>query len=229
MPGMNDASVPSARCHICQYGNSPTGNGVHDPVTAFTQYQSAELIEAIAYGGIAPEDDPLWHHSGAESPAEYSFWSRRSCGMTCLQMVLQHCGRNVPPVQHLMREAISREVYLPRPDGSVLGMLYAPFLEYIRDVHDLDGVVHTDLSLTKLSEELGLGRMVIASVHKEIRRPEFPSPGRRGHLVLVIGRDTRGLHFRNPSGHTHEARYGVLSEEVFGSYFAGRGVALQVA
>lgn len=217
------------RCGACHAAaGSPTG-GVHDPVPVFTQYQSADLIGAIAYEGADPAGDPLWYCSGAESPAEYGYWSRRSCGMACLQMVLHHRGEDVPPLQHLMREGISRGAYVPRPDGTVRGMLYAPFVDYVREVHGLDGAVRPELSLAEMSRELELGRMLLASVHKEIRRPHLPPPGRGGHLVLVIGRDSEGIHFRNPSGHTREARYGVLPETVFGSFFGGRGVALQVA
>ncbi|MDF3139920.1 MULTISPECIES: peptidase [unclassified Streptomyces] len=196
---------------------------------AVTQYQSPDFIAAIAYEGADPADDPLWWRSGAGSREEYGFWSRRSCGMACLQMVLTHRGQPVPPLQHLMRDGIACGAYRPKEDGSVLGLLYAPFLEYVREVHQIDGAVHPELSLRELSEELDRGGMVLASVHKEIRRPSLPSPGRGGHLVLAIGRDSRGVHFRNPSGHTEEARYGLLPAEVFETFFGRRGVTLRVA
>ncbi|MFD9403928.1 peptidase [Streptomyces sp. NPDC060011] len=221
-----NATSLCGRCRSAQGG--PDGE-VHEPVHVFTQYQSADLIAAIAYEGADPADDPLWSESGAETRTEYGFWSRRSCGMACLQMILHHRSEPVPRLQHLMREGTERGLYVPRPNGGVQGMFYAPFLEYVREIHGLDGAVHGELSMKQMSEELNLGRMVLASVHKEIRRPQRSSPGRGGHLVLVIGRDSRGIHFRNPSGHTHEARYGTLPESVFTSFFGGRGVALDVS
>lgn len=58
--------------------------------------------------------------------------------------------------------------------------------------------------------------------------PHLPAPGRGGHLVLVIGYDGQGLHFRNPSGHTPAARSAVLPEVDFERFFAGRGVSLRL-
>jgi hypothetical protein len=38
----------------------------------------------------------------------------------------------------------------------------------------------------------------MASVHRDIRRPDLPSPGRGGHLVLVTGYEDDRIHIRNP-------------------------------
>ncbi|MGW3494539.1 hypothetical protein [Streptomyces sp. NPDC001020] len=69
-------------------------------------------------------------------------------------------------------------------------------------------------------------RLVMASVHKEIRRPENPAPGKGGHLVLVTGRQGDTVQFRNPSGHTEQARTASLPVAEFAEFFAGRGVSL---
>lgn len=70
--------------------------------------------------------------------------------------------------------------------------------------------------------------MLLASVHKEIRRPEHPAPGRGGHLVLVIGHnpDSGILFLRNPSGHTPAAREAELPATVFDAFFGGRGISV---
>ncbi|MGW8702823.1 hypothetical protein ACWGOK_38955 [Streptomyces eurythermus] len=73
---------------------------------------------------------------------------------------------------------------------------------------------------------LDRGRLVMASVHKEIRRPENPAPGKYGHLVLVTGRQGDTVHFRNPSGHTAPARNASLPVAQFAELFGGRGVSL---
>ena len=94
------------------------------------------------------------------------------------------------------------------------------------DVHPLGGEVHPTLTVPDLLALLDDGRLVMASVHKEIRRPENPAPGKGGHLVLVTGRHGDTVHFRNPSGHTGHARTASLPAAEFTEFFGGRGVSL---
>ena len=224
-PGARRDTGPDPSCPACQ-GAAPPG-GVHDPVPVYTQYQSPDAIAAIAYRGADPADDPLWQRSGAASRAEYACWCRHACGMACLQMVLHHRDGRTPPLLDLLYGCADHGGYVRQPDGSIRGLIYAPFAGYVRAEHGLDATVHPELSLAGLRAELDRGRLVMASVHPEIRRPDRPAPGRGGHLVLVIGHDAHGLHFRNPSGHTPAARSAVLPAGVFASFYAGRGVALR--
>ncbi|MEU7052878.1 peptidase [Streptomyces eurythermus] len=83
-----------------------------------------------------------------------------------------------------------------------------------------------DLTAPDLLTLLDRGRLVMASVHKEIRRPENPAPGKYGHLVLVTGRQGDTVHFRNPSGHTAPACNASLPVAQFAELFGGRGVSL---
>jgi hypothetical protein len=62
----------------------------------------------------------------------------------------------------------------------------------------------TDLEPARITRELDQGRLVMASVHKEIRRPEHDPPAIGGHLVLVTGHANEQVTFRNPSGHTRK-------------------------
>ncbi|MFJ7272027.1 hypothetical protein ACIQV3_36260 [Streptomyces sp. NPDC099050] len=76
---------------------------------------------------------------------------------------------------------------------------------------------------------LDSGRLVMTSVHKEIRRPESPAPGKGGHLVLVTGRHGDTQYFRDPSGHTEQARTATLPAAEFAEFaefFADQGVSL---
>ena len=109
------------------------------------------------------------------------------------------------------------------------GLVYAPFVEYVRDHHGLNAQVRTDLDTTAMRAELDRGRMVVASVHKEIRRPPLPPPGKGGHLVLVIGHQNGRFHIRNPSGHTPEAVSTVLSEAQVSQFSAERGIVVGLA
>ncbi|MFF1918658.1 hypothetical protein ACFVYE_45605 [Streptomyces sp. NPDC058239] len=47
-----------------------------------------------------------------------------------------------------------------------------------------------------------------------------------GHLVLVTGRQGDTVYFRNPSGHTEQARAASLPVTAFAEFFGGRGVSL---
>lgn len=212
-----------AGCGACR-----GSGGVHRPVRVFTQYQSADAISAIAYQGADPGEDPRWRDSGAASRAEYAYWCRHACGMACLQMALHHRDGHTPPLLRLLHECAAAGGYLRRPDGSVHGLIYRPFAHYAQATHEIGAQVHRSLTTGELRAELCRGHLVMASVHPEIRRPHRPAPGRGGHLVLVIGYDGHGLHFRNPSGHTPAARYAVLPEPEFERFFAGRGVSLRL-
>jgi hypothetical protein len=68
----------------------------------------------------------------------------------------------------------------------------------------------------------------MASVHKEIRRPDREPPGTGGHLVLVTGHHDNQVTFHNPSGHTPLAGIATLPLTVFDRFAANRGIALHV-
>jgi len=68
----------------------------------------------------------------------------------------------------------------------------------------------------------------MASVHKEIRRPDREPPATGGHLVLVTGYHDGQLTFHNPSGHTTEAGIATLPEAIFDRFAAHRGIALHL-
>ncbi|MBN6056734.1 peptidase, partial [Nonomuraea sp. RK-328] len=84
------------------------------------------------------------------------------------------------------------------------------------------------LAAADLPGLLADGYLVMAPVHKEIRRPELPAPVRGGRLVLLTGHDHGLLHLHNPSSHTPDARQTSLPIGVFESFFGGRGIALRM-
>ncbi|MFD8560628.1 peptidase [Streptosporangium canum] len=187
---------------------------------------SPALIEAIAYHGADPADDPRWSDSGARTRAEYGRWCRHCCGMVCLQMVLAHRDGHAPTMLELLRGVLPYGGYTEDDHGAIRGLFYAPFADYVRAEHGLGATVHPHLSMREVPGLLAAGHLVMASVHKEIRRPERPAPGQGGHLVLITGCTSGVVHFLNPSGHTASARRARLPAAVFGSFFGGRGIAL---
>ncbi|WP_031081870.1 peptidase [Streptomyces sp. NRRL WC-3549] len=190
-----------------------------------TQFASPELVGAIVEGGLDPAEDPGWAGSGAASPAEYARWAGHLCGMTCLRMAL---GAGAPSLFALRDGALAYGAYTEDTDGVIRGLVYAPFVRYVGEVHRLDAVVHRELSCADLLGLLDTGRRVMTSVHYGIRHPDRPAPGRGGHLVLVTSRtaDGQGVHFHNPSGTTADTRTAELPLPVFERFFAGRGVSL---
>ena len=197
------------------------------PVPSMTQYASPSLIAAITYGGHPPGEDPRWRESGAPDQETYAAWCARWCGMACFAMALAARDGAAPTLYELAAGCMEYGAYTDEP-GRPEGLIYRPFAQYARDKHRLHAEVITDLSLARLLAELGEGRLVIASVHPEIRRPRGDPPGTGGHLVLVTGHADGLLTFHNPSGHTAEAVVATLPGPVFDRFAAGRGIALQL-
>jgi hypothetical protein len=213
-------------CRACTISRPPARSTLHGPVRTYTQFMSSGLIDAIAYHGADPGSDPLWADSGAHDNGEYAFWSGRACGMACLQMILNHLQLPVPGLVPLCLDAFDAGCYIRRADGGLDGLLYEPFTRFVRKRFGLHASVEVELGRDRLSSLLHDGALVMASVHREIRRPDRPSPGRGGHLVLVIGCGDGQLHIRNPSGHIDGARSAVLPWDRFEPFFAMRGVAV---
>ena len=197
------------------------------PVPWITQYASPSLIAGIAYGGHPRAEDPRWRETGAPDRETYAAWCARWCGMTCFRMALLARDGAAPTLYELAVGCMEYGGYSDEP-GRPRGLIYRPFAEYARDGHGLRADVITDLDPARLMTELGQGRLVIASVHAEIRRPWNDPPGSGGHLVLVTGQAGGLVTFHNPSGHTPEAVVATLPVPVFDRFAAHRGIALHL-
>ncbi|MBO1331299.1 peptidase [Streptomyces sp. VRA16 Mangrove soil] len=197
------------------------------PYPSHTQFASPDLVGPIVNDGFDRAADPAWRESGARTVADYARWCGHLCGATCLRMAL---GPDAPSLFELRDGAVKFGAYTVDAEGEIRGMVYAPAVEYVREVHGVDASVHRELTVAGIGELLDAGRLVIASVHYAIRRPHDPAPGRGGHLVLVTGRtaDGAGLHFHNPSGTDAASRTADLPAARFAEFFAGRGMSLAV-
>ncbi|KJK58554.1 C39 family peptidase [Saccharothrix sp. ST-888] len=198
------------------------------PIPVITQYASPDLIAAIAYSGRPAGEDPNWPNSGAPDQETYGYWCRRWCGMTCLRMALFARDGNAPTLYELLQGALKYDAYRQEPDGSVSGLFYRQFTEYAANAFHLRAEVITGLTPDRLTAEVDKGRLVIASVHKEIRRPDRPATGRGGHLVLVTGHHNGTVSFHNPSGHTPDAVSATLPAATFDRFAAHRGITLHI-
>jgi hypothetical protein len=205
----------------------PDQNSRH-PVPWITQYATASLIAAIAYQGHPPADDPNWRVSGAPTREAYGRWCTRLCGMACLRMALTARDGHAPSLFELLDGCLEYGGYVEEADGRVRGLLYQPFSDFTRDRFQLQADVITGLGPDQMMREIDQGRLVMASVHKEIRRPEREPPATGGHLVLVTGYQGDQLTFHNPSGHTEEAGMATLPMTLFDRFAAHRGIALHL-
>ncbi|MER5972328.1 C39 family peptidase [Streptomyces sp. NPDC002055] len=200
----------------------------HEPVPVVTQYASPDLIGAITYEGHDPAEDPRWAESGAPTQRAYRRWCRHLCGMACLRMVLLHRDGQAPSLFQLLAGARPYGAYTTAGGGEIKGLIYAPFTQYADECHGLPATVHRELPLDSLVDLLERGQMVMASVSKEIRRPDHTPPRRGGHLVLAIGHQDGSILYNNPSGHTEQTRRARLPVAEFGRFFGARGIALDL-
>jgi hypothetical protein len=145
------------------------------PVPWVTQYASPSLIAAITYGEHPRAEDPRWRESGAPDRETYAAWCARWCGMACLRMALLARDGGAPALYELALGCLEYGAYTEEP-GRPRGPIYRPFAEYARNKHGLQADVITDLDPARLMAELDAGRLVIASVHPEIRRPQTTRP-----------------------------------------------------
>jgi hypothetical protein len=200
---------------------------VRHPVPWITQYASPSLIEAIAYQGHPRGEDPRWRESGAPDRETYAAWCSRWCGMACFRMALLARDGVAPTLYELAVGCAEYGAYTDSPDGP-RGLIYRPFADYARDKHAMEAEVITELDPARLAAELDAGRLVIASVSSQIRRPDSHPARTGGHLVLVTGRADDRVTFHDPAGHRPEAGVARLPMPVFDRFAARRGVALTV-
>lgn len=195
-------------------------------VPALTQYASEDLIAGILYGGRDRTDDPRWRESGAPNLAAYEHWTVRWCGMACLRMALLARDGTAPSLYELTLQAKAFGAYTDEP-GRPEGLLYHPFVDFVEQRHSLHAEVVTDLTSSRLCRAVQEGRLVIASVHPEVRRADRPAPAKRGgHLVLVTAVDGGSVTFHDPSGHHAQAVVATLPMSVFDRFATGRGIVL---
>ncbi len=196
-----------------------------------SQYASPELVSEFIAGRLAIADDPLWREAGALDREEYVRWARCGCGMACLQMILEARGEPVPPLAELGRRAIGYGAYEAAPPSGFGPLIYAGFADFVAAEFDLRARVAAPLTLGELLAAVRGDEVVLASVSVEIRALPDQPRRRGGHLVLVIdvSPDGRRVCFHDPAGeHPHSAGRVWLERELFGRYFADRGVAVEL-
>ncbi|MFD2052859.1 C39 family peptidase [Mesorhizobium calcicola] len=185
-------------------------------------------LDVLAEGAeVALRRDPLWRGSGAETPDEYVVWAANICGMACLKMILATRGEIVPTIE-LARRCTRYGGYVVG-EGSIKGLIYAPFVSFVREAFSLQAEVMTNVATADIPAILARSRFFIASVSSWVRWPEREPPSKGGHLVLVTAASDKGFRFHNPSGHTSATQANaVLAPADFDRFFANRGIAVAI-
>ncbi|CAI1650641.1 hypothetical protein AB6864_26620 [Serratia proteamaculans] len=190
------------------------------------QWATPELAADLIAGRVTLADDVNWARSGARDRAEYIEWANHVCGMACLRMVLSHRDGEAPSLLELARRSLPYGAYV-REGERIKGLIYAPFVDYVREQFALESEVRVGIEPEDLPLVLSQRRYFIASVHPGIRQPEQTPPQRGGHLVLVTAAEADSVTFHNPSGDSPATRQQVtLPLSSFGRFFAGRGIAI---
>lgn len=197
-------------------------------VPYFSQWESPDMtLPLVAEGPSALHRDPLWRNSGAETVEDYARWAVNVCGMACLKMILAVRGE-VHPTLELARACTAYGGYVVNEhDGSIKGLIYEPFVRFVRDRFGLSAETMTNVDIAMVPGLLSRRRFFIASVHPGIRWPDRDPPSKGGHLVLVTAASPGEIRFHNPSGHDRQSQVNAtLPLAIFDRFFANRGIAV---
>lgn len=197
-------------------------------VPYFSQWETPEMtLPVLSEGASALHRDPLWRNSGAETIEEYVRWAVNACGMACLKMILAVRGE-AHPILSLARACTGYGGYVVNEaDASIKGLIYAPFVDFVRERFILSADIRTDVTAAGIPAILAEHRFFIASVNSAIRWPEREPSSKGGHLVLVTAASQESIRFHNPSGHDRASQADVvLPLATFDRFFANRGIAV---
>ncbi|MFC5186900.1 hypothetical protein [Actinomadura harenae] len=181
----------------------------------------------VFLGGADPSRLHDWAADGYRSSREYLFWSRKVCGLACLQSLLHGWTDIRLPMGELLAQALDWGCYVVEPSGKVQGLIYRPFMAWVGSQFGFhcELVEHTPIQVS--GREVEPGQVMIASVSPEIRDPNTREPQRGGHLVLVYAVDDGVVRFHNPSGYSHNSDSASLPMHVFERFHAKRGIMIR--
>lgn len=198
-------------------------------VLYYSQFEDVENITHYINGSMALVDDPLWQHSGAESPEAYAYWANRACGMVCVKTCIEAFDGPKLPLHTWIQRGLAVDAYLTekRKNNTLVekGWLHAG-LASVMEAEGLYTCVAA-ASLDRVVKELREGNLVIASVSYEIGT-DHSITHQGGHLVTVLGAVVDGgmiqsIVLHNPSGRTKKLRENAeIPVDRFLQAFSGR-------
>lgn len=202
---------------------------LHKNVPYRSQWGSPEFNERIINNLADPCEDPTWVNAGFSEKDEYRFWSRRICGIACLESILDFTGTPHENRKNMLLDAIHRGAYVVSEENLVKGLIYDPFCKWIYDKYKIKSKIYTNHNLHHVAENISKSIMAIVSVSTEIRAPNMPNSRRGGHLILVCGVDENNIYFHNPSGVPPFQQNACLPIEEAERFHAGRGMLIKIS
>ncbi|GAB3587052.1 C39 family peptidase [Amycolatopsis endophytica] len=181
---------------------------------------------------LRPSDSSVlhdWASDGYRSHEEFLFWSRKVCGLACLQSLLHGWTDVRLSMGELLTLALEWGCYVVEPSGKVQGLIYRPLMEWVSTQFGFGCQLIEHTPIQASAREVRRGQVLIASVSPEIRDPDTRDPQRGGHLVLVHAVDGGAVRFHNPSGYSHNSDNAVLPMPVFERFHADRGILIRRA
>ncbi len=204
-----------------------------------------------------------WRADGYADADAYRLWSRSTCGLACLEGIIRaeladdpgrwpaHASAEAwlpgDPKWKLIRRAIDHDVLVPRENGEIDGLYYAPFVTWVAADYGLEAICRPDLPLDEVVARVASGAWyAMLSVSFEIRLAPEPPTHTGGHLVLAHratrastdgGRMTPArIVVNNSSGvpagaddptrpdSAHDVPYAL---DALAPYYAGRGILVR--
>lgn len=203
----------------------------------YSQLVSSDLMDDIFSGKISASSDPRWKESGASTKEEYAIWAHNCCGIACFKMILEKKSSKKASLVELGKLCKSYGGYtdnkLAQSKNDYAnyynGLFYKPFIKFIKKEFQVDGYVVSPMVPKEIIQVLDTEKYVIASVHPGIKNPHVKPSGKKGHLILVIGYDTKKklFYLHNPSGvYKKSQEYAEVSFSDFNRYFTRRGIII---
>ncbi len=200
---------------------------IHDNVPYRSQWGNPDFNKKIIDNRIDPCQDPTWVNAGFISEDEYRFWSRRICGIACLESILDFTEIPHKNRKSMLFDAIQRGAYVISENNIVNGLIYDPFCKWIYEEYKIKTKVYKNQNLHYVADNISQFTMAIASVSTEIRAPTMPNFRQGGHLILIYGADEKNIYFHNPSGTPPFQKNVCLSIDEAERFHARRGILLQ--
>lgn len=142
------------------------------------------------------------------------FWMLRACGATCLKMVAEFDGAEVPDILSLCNEAKERGGY-DMQNGWVHDYLVSKAKEFGLESHRAEGFT----SLDEIYASLDAGNPVIVSVEKRVLEQK------RFHMIVLVGYEGDNIFYHEPESTDREkGQYRTCDVEVFKNYWRGKAI-----
>jgi uncharacterized protein YvpB len=142
------------------------------------------------------------------------FWMLRACGVTCLKMIGEFHGKEVPDIVTLCNEARDRNGY-HMANGWVHDYLVTEAQELGLQAFRKEGMT----TIEEIAASLEAGNPVMVSVEKRILEQT------RFHIIVIVGHEGNTFFYHEPESTDKEkGKFRSCTQEEFKSYWRGKAI-----